>query len=106
MKTGRYKCFGGDGWNPNDITIEAKETDKSYILKMVEDRTRYPSAHMEMLFSKSNKIIIPKTNRKPGGHPTRDYDTWFVIYPFQAGIPFLFELENPQDELKNTRGGH
>ena len=105
MKTGRYKCFGGDEWNPNDITIEAKETEKSYILKMVEDRTRYPSAHMEMLFSKSEKIVIPKINRKPGGHPIRDYNTWFVIYPFQAGIPFLFELESTQDEVKKTKGG-
>ena len=63
MKTGRYKCFGGDRWNPNDITIEAKETDKSYIQKKVEDRTRYPSAHKEMLFSKSEKIVIPKVNQ-------------------------------------------
>lgn len=95
MRNGTYRCYEADKrWNPRDITVSVKSTEKSVIMTLIEDRTRYPEALMEMLFRKSKRVVIPKTPTKPGGHPiSADYDTWFIIYPFQAGNPFLFELQ-------------
>ena len=95
MQNGIYRCHDTDGrWNPRDITISVRITEKSVILKLIEDNTRYPEALIEMLFKKSGKATVPKVPTKPGGHPiSADYPDWFVIYPFQAGTPFLFELQ-------------
>lgn len=93
MISGTYHCADDDHGFRMDITVEAKETEKSYILTLIEDKSRFPSGHIEMLFKKSKRTVIPKVNRKPGGHPVLDHETWFIIYPFQAGIPFLFELQ-------------
>ena len=94
MRNGIYRCHDTDGrWNPKDITIRVKATEKSYVLTLIEDRTRYPESLIEMLLGKSGKARIPKKPDRPGGHPfSADEETWFVIYPFQAGTPFLFEL--------------
>jgi len=72
------------------ITIEVKETEKSYIFKLVKNTYRYSSAQIDMLFSKSNNVTI---NKLKNTHPIIDYGNWFVIYPYQSGIPFLFELD-------------
>ena len=96
MISGEYRCSGDDHGYRMDITIEARETEKSYILTLIEDKSRFPSGQIEKLFKKSKKVVIPKVNRKPGGHPAMNHETWFVIYPFQAGMPFLFELQEQQ----------
>lgn len=70
------------------ITLEVSETEKSYRLNLIENTCRYSPAHIDMLFAKNNKAIISK-NKSP--HVMRIYDGYFVIYPYRAGIPFLFE---------------
>lgn len=91
IKNGIYKCKP-DGCC-GEITIEVKETEKAFSFKLIENTCRYSPAHIDMLFSKSDKVI----NKKQGGrHPMRFVDgmpDWFVIYPFQAGIPFSFDME-------------
>lgn len=70
------------------ICIHAKEIEKSYILKLIENTYRYSLAQIDMLFSKSDNVTVKKLKNP---HPIRDYGNWFVIYPYQSGIPFLFE---------------
>lgn len=89
---GIYRCADDPEttWNPNDITIAVKETEKSYIFTLIKDNTRYTDSHIDMLFSKSNRIAINK-NRSP--HTIRVFDDHsFTIYPYRNGVPFYFEL--------------
>lgn len=76
------------------ILMYVKETDKSYILHLIDLKTRYGAAHMELLFSKSKRVVIRKGR---GGHAIRIWpDGTFTFYPYQAGIPFYFKpVENP-----------
>jgi len=72
------------------IGINVKETEKSYIFELMKNTYRYSPAQIDMLFSKSDNVTI---NKFKNPHPIRDYGNWFVIYPYQSGIPFLFELD-------------
>lgn len=73
------------------VITHVSETDKSYILRLIENTCRYSPAHIDMLFAKNNKAIINK-NKSP--HAIEFYnDEHFVIYPYRGGIPFLFERE-------------
>ena len=72
--------------------MHVKETKTSFVFDLIENTCRYSPAHIDMMFAKSNRCV----NKKQGGrHPMRFieglYD-YFVIYPFQAGIPFSFDL--------------
>lgn len=71
------------------IIMDVKETEKSYIFALVDFQTRYGGAHIEMLFSKSKRVVIRKNK---GGHAMRVWDDRsFTFYPYQAGVPYLFE---------------
>lgn len=97
LVSGKYRLRSGDDWwNRFEMTLSVKETKASYILTMLESSGRFIPSQIEMLFKKSSKVILRKNK---GGHPIEagSDNTWFVIYPFQAGIPFLFELV-PNDE--------
>lgn len=80
-----HGCFG-------EITMHVKETENSFIFNLIENTCRYSPAQIDMMFEKSNRAV----NKKKGGkHPMRFVEGWhdcFVIYPFQAGIPFTFDL--------------
>ena len=96
MKTGRYKCvLDHRGNNVYDITVDAKETEKSFILNLVEDNSRYPDGHMNVLFGKSGKAVISKNG---SDHSLVNEQDWFVVYPNRNGVPFLFEY---QEDLHN-----
>lgn len=86
---GRYRAEDTDSMHSQySITMDVKETDKSYIFCLVEFQSRYGASQMERLFEKSKRIVIRK-NR--GGHAIRIWnDNHFTFYPFQAGIPFYF----------------
>ena len=89
--SGRYKAEDNDDFQSHYyyyIVMDVKETDKSYIFTLVELESRYSASHMQLLFSKSNRVVIRK-NR--GGHAIRIWsDDDFTLYPFQAGIPYYF----------------
>ena len=87
--SGRYRAENNDDFLSHYyIVMDVKETDKSYILTLVELESRYSASHIQRLFSKSNRATIRK-NR--GGHAIRVWsDDDFTLYPFQAGIPFYF----------------
>ena len=98
MRNGIYLCSGGDKWNPRHIKISVKVTEKSYVMTLIEDKTRYPDSHIEMLFKKQNRAVVPKKAVGAYGHPVLDYERFFIIYPFRAGIPFCFDYQD--DDLK------
>lgn len=93
LQPGRYKAeHDGDLFHAYCYVMEVKETEKSYIFKLVEAKNRYAYDHIERIFGKSKRTVLSKD--KPCGHAMRvwsDHD--FTIYPFQAGIPFYFQKE-------------
>ena len=65
-----------------------KETEKTYIFRLIELKSRYDAPHMKMLFQKSPRVVIRKNE---GGHAMRIWsDEDFTFYPYQAGIPYWF----------------
>ena len=98
MKTGIYRLYDDDVlWNPRDITIKARETEKSYILTLIEDKTRYPDGRVEMMFGKKNRTVFPK-NPKHSPHYIETWEDAILMYPFRDGIPFYFRLQECQQE--------
>ena len=72
------------------IILDVKETENAIILRLIEFQSRYGGSHIERLFSKSRRAVIRK---QKSGHAVRKWgDDSFTIYPFQAGIPYYFEL--------------
>lgn len=81
-----------------EIVMEVKETEKSFIFKLIKLENRSGADRIQLLFSKSNKVILRKQN---SGHAMRVWDDDnFTIYPYQAGIPYYFELI--EDVYKET----
>ncbi len=87
--SGQYKATE-NGMFGYEIIISVKETEKSYILNLINSNSRYSPAHMDMLFAKSNRVKIDKEKSKHAMRVWSDKD--FTIYPFRTGIPFYFEL--------------
>ena len=92
LVNGKYRLVSGDNWwNKFEMTLSVRETKSSFILVKLDVNGRFIPGQIEMLFSESDRIVIRKRKNR---HPVEvgNDNTWFVIYPFQAGIPFLFEL--------------
>lgn len=92
LVSGKYRLLSGeDWWNRFEMTLSVKETHASFILTLLSLKGSFIPVQIEMLFKKSNRAVIRKGK---SGHPVEvgGGNKWFVIYPFQAGIPFLFEL--------------
>lgn len=97
LVSGKYRLVSGDDWwNRFEMTMTVKETKASFILNLLEMEGRFIPGQFEMLFQKSNRVVIRKGK---SGHPVEvgGDNKWFVIYPFQAGIPFLFELAENEE---------
>lgn len=93
LQNGRYKAEHNNGiFDQYKIVIDVRENSKSYILNLIEYDSCYSPAQIDMLFSKSKKVII---NKERSPHAMRIWsDDNFTIYPYQAGIPFYFKLMN------------
>ena len=91
LKAGLYKAENNDGiFDQYKIVMNVKETEKSYTFNLIEFDTRYSATQMEDLFRDKKKVIIKKHR---GGHAMRVWDDEsFTFYPYQAGVPFYFEL--------------
>lgn len=90
LKPGIYLAENDESiWDSYKITMEVKETEKSYIFRLVEFKSRYSGAHIEMLFKNSKRVVIRKDK---GGHGICIWsDSDFTLYPYQAGIPYWFK---------------
>ncbi len=99
LEKGIYEAVVDDTVMSNyRIRIEVKETEKSYVFKMIHYDNRYGPDHFKTLFSENGRARIRKERNF---HPMRIWDnTSFTIYPFQAGIPFCFKkVDNKPLEL-------
>lgn len=93
LEPGRYRAEqDGDVFHAYLYIMEVRETDKSYIFKMLESRNRYAAHHLETMFGGKSRVVIQKNGRTR--HAMRVWsERDFTIYPFQAGIPFYFQKE-------------
>ncbi len=98
LREGIYKAEHNESMTDKYlIKIRLKETDKSYIFELLEFESRYPPAQMEMFFKNSKRVVLRKDK---GGHAVRVWgEDSFTIYPYQAGIPFVFDLIDPPKEV-------
>lgn len=96
MTDGIYICEYDDRMSPGRFVVSLKETEKSYIMKLIENTVRYTPAYFEMLFGESGKTIVKK---KHSPHAMCLWsDTDFTIYPFRGGVPFYFRLDKTNEK--------
>ena len=103
LRSGLYKSEqDGNVFDYYKIIIEVKETEKSFVFTLIEFDTQYGATQMENLFQRrwneeareyipnKRKVTIKKDK---GGHAIRIWgEDNFTFYPYQAGVPFYFEL--------------
>lgn len=103
LKTGIYIAENSNNFlDSYKVSMEVKETEKSYIFHLVDFQSRYGAVHIETLFKKSKRVVIRKNK---GGHAMRIWsDEDFTFYPYQAGIPYYFERakEAPETHESNS----
>lgn len=89
MKNGLYRYEDKSYGNRGEYIIRLTETEKAYTFELVKNDMRFSPAHLDMMFEKSNKA---KVNKQRSLHAINiSGDDWFCIYPYRAGIPFVFE---------------
>lgn len=89
MKSGIYRYTKVN--NPYDVgtlIVEAKETDESLCLKIIEKKMRFDS-YVSVLFGEKEKIRIKKEKCRHAVYLGKD---WFCVYPDRAGTPLMFYL--------------
>lgn len=93
LLSGKYKAeHDGDVFHAYRYVMEVKETEKSYVFKLVEAVNRYADDQIEHIFGKNGRAVLRKD--KPSRHAMRVWgDDSFTIYPFRVGVPFYFKLE-------------
>lgn len=79
------------------IELDVMEKANAFTLKLLKNTCRYSPVYMDMLFSKSNRAVVRKQGSRHAMRFSENFDDWFIIYPFQGGIPFLFELVKNQE---------
>lgn len=61
LRPGRYKSeHDGNVFQAYRYVMEAKETAKSYIFKLLEVENRYADDHIEIMFGGKKRIVLPK----------------------------------------------
>ena len=85
---GLYRCDKRSQLYHEHTTIEVKETDKTYIFKLVDHNWRYSFGHVENMFKDKLRVVIKKN--KSAHAIQRWNDGSFTLYPYRAGIPFYF----------------
>ena len=81
LKQGIYKAENGNSiFDSYEIVMEVKETEKSFIFKLIKLENRCGADRIQLLFSKSNKVVLRKQNSR---HAMRTWeDDTFTIYPY------------------------
>ena len=102
MKNGLYRYEDRDSYtNRGEYIIKLKETEKSYTFELIKNDMRFSKGHLDMLFSKSKKV---KINKEKSPHAINiSGDDWFCIYPYRAGIPYVFEYIEESEKGNDDR---
>ena len=89
-KDGNYRCRSEDGyvWDRYDFIINLRETNKNFVITLLENKDKYLPTRFEMMFKKSNKVT---TKKEHGIHGFIWGDNYFVMYPYRDGLPYCFE---------------
>lgn len=97
LQSGIYKASReGNIFQAYQYEMEVKETEKSFILKLVKAENRYADGQLDDMFGKSSKVVLRKD--KPSRHSMQvwsDHD--FTIYPYCVGVPFYFAKEDSHE---------
>ena len=95
LKRGLYIAEDQDCLDPNyryEIKMNVSETEKSFVLTLLELNSRYGATQIEVMFSHSKKVTIRKDGSK---HALRVWgDNDFTLYPYRVGVPFYFKKES------------
>ena len=85
----RYRYFDQSPVFGGEILVDAKETKSAFILRLVSFRVRYPHGGIDtLLFGNADGLVrIPK---RSSTHALNIWPHDFVLYPYRAGVPFLF----------------
>lgn len=91
LKSGLYLAENNDSiYDAYTIKMKVKETEKTFIFELVELSSRFSAPHMKKLFQNSKRFWLRKSR---GGHGIQCIgDDCFTFYPYQAGIPYAFNL--------------
>ena len=91
LDNGRYIAARQEGdMDDYHITVDFKETEKSYILTLIENDSRYGASQIEDMFRKNKRVLIKKSGDK---HCVKSWDdNSFTLYPYRVGVPYLFEM--------------
>lgn len=93
LKEGVYISENNENkWNSYVITMQIKETEKSYIFELISIESHYVASHMETFFRKEKRVILKKSKNNHAMMVCGDDS--FTLYPYQAGIPYYFKLRN------------
>ena len=89
MLNGIYEAENNDSYlDRYRIRIQVRETERSYVLQLIEFDSRYGAGQIESLFATSKRVVLRKNK---SGHAMRVWsDEDFTLYPYQAGVPFYF----------------
>ena len=81
-----------------DVRVVFRQTEKQFILTLTDDSPDYMHIDppLDDCFYSARKLAIRKAGSK---HAVNFGEDYFVLYPYRAGVPFLFELEKEGEEI-------
>lgn len=90
MDRATHRLVVDDCLNSGELLVCIKDTDKTIRIKLLENTLRFSPGHLDILFEKSNRVSIPISGKSP--HKLLAWcDGDITIYPYRAGVPYLFE---------------
>ena len=92
---GVYKYQDRESYtNSGEILLSVQDKGESLRLQLISNTMRYSTGHMEMIFGSKRSVNVKKKRSRHAINIVGD--SWFCIYPYRAGIPFVFEkIEKP-----------
>lgn len=92
MRDGLYRYVDkDDATNRGEYIIKLRETPTSYVFERIKNDMRFSPVHLDMMFESSDGVTVNKTKTSHAINTVGD--DWFCIYPYRAGIPYVFELK-------------
>ncbi len=97
MLKGYYVYRGEEG----TITVELRETDAYFIIRMLHNTGRWIDPPLDDVFRDTDKLMIRKDGSK---HAVTFWEDGFCLYPFRVGVPFAFNSTDKQQVIKISKG--
>ena len=92
LKPGVYMWVSKDrGIFGGYVKIRFKETEKSFILTLMENACRFGAPHIDDLFRNTDRLVIRKSGSQHALNVCDAFDDWFCLYPWRCGEPYAFQ---------------